>query len=406
MKNFAVHREVAKLSLILAVTSALALILGNSLASSSSTIQSSNQNSSVTVVYEGNYPWLQQGAFANYTSLNIGPPYFVTTTGQLLLAPEGPPGSQQGGASLNWSVASRAGNMVTLNVYFHATGCQDNETAYHIDNQSVMPCTYYDYSNRISVNVNLTNNEAYVGGIDQGILNFWETPLLQNTTVLSGSVIVNGTMFPSYANVSSVEPSTETAWQVSGPPYVNVSGSLYKNTFPTYAMTPTTFGENNANWTIGWIHGSSSNYVGNKLILLNPLGPGGTYDYYNGLAYQFSIPQYPINETICRDDQPLSDCSIQNVSTPLGTYTRSGESWLQLISTNIQLGSNQVTSYTTNQQQQSSTAAVTTTTTNQTNSLKKQGNSLLNSYQILEIAIPVIAVVSLSGFFGLRSRRR
>lgn len=394
-----------------------AIVSGGLIISSCSALGNVN---SVTVVNEGDYPWLVPGAYANYTALNIGPPFFITSTGQMLDGtseakgtPNNPvngwlPGS--GVASLNWTVASRDGNNVSLIVSFLAKGCQDNVTAYLAANQSIAPCTYYNYSTGVTVLVNLTTNEAYVGGVDQGALDFWSQPLLANTTLQSGSVIINGTIFPSMANISNVMPSSEVGWQVNGPPYVNVSGSLYKDTFPLYDAIGTTFSYNNANSSLGWLNSSATEVTGpnQTLIPRTSIGPTGFYDYYNGLAYQFSIPQFPLDETICRYDQPISYCSnVSNVSTTLGQYFRSADGFLQLTATNIVLGSNQQQSsestFTSSSMQSILTGSEHSTSV-QTSPLKNQ--SLSTYYLALEIAVPVAAALALVSFFFIARRKK
>ena len=336
----------------------------------------------VTVKFEGSYPWLVQGAYADYTAINVGePPWFVTSSGQLLSgAPEqfGTPNTPvngtlpgDGSASLNWTVANRSGNNVLLNVSFHNEGCQDNETAYMIENQTAAPCTYYNFASSIFVLVNLTNDEAYVNGVDQGLINFWEAPLLENATVNDGSVFVNQQRFDSLANVSVPFESTSLLLP-PGMEAVNVSGTPFTSPIKLYGLTPSTFGIPLSNYYIGWIHGSGLAF--GSQIQENSFGPSGDYDFYNGLAYQFSMPQFAINQSICRynNGQPL-DCELANVSTTLGQYFRSGLGTFLLRSTNISLAASQ-------------------------QSPSQQFTNSPNTYQILEVAVPILAALCLTAF--------
>ena len=236
-------------------TSCMILVLGLMLGSSLSASSNNQLSSAVTVRFEGDYPWLVQGATADYISVNVGdPPHFITSSGQLLMLAPAKPGTPvindgfgEGVASLNWTVASRTGNDVLLNVSFHASGCQDNETAYMVANQTAAPCTSYNFSTTISVLVNVTSDEASVGGINQGMLNFWEPPLLENESVESGSVIINQQQFISVANVGApfestglILPGGTAPVDVSGMPYtspIRSSTALLINIWDQFSIT-------------------------------------------------------------------------------------------------------------------------------------------------------------------------
>lgn len=344
----------------------LGLLLALELCSSgfaalSSFAQSPNTTNSISIKFVGNYPWLVPGAYADYTIFYIGEaPFFVTPSGQLLMmAPEQPgtpnnpvngwlPGS--GSGSLNWTVFSRLGNNISLVVSFNTVGCQDNFTAYQVANQSAAPCTYYNYSSKVTVDVNLTSGDAYVNGVDQGLLDFWGPPLLPaNATIFSGSVYIDQKRFDSLANVSTPFESTD----VAGNQPVNVSGTTYTSPIKLYGLFPTTFGEPNANFRIGWLHSSGNETNAGHIVIEEAFGPEGGYDYYNGLGYDLPLPQYPINQTICQYNhgQPTG-CVLANVSTTLGQFSRSGGGTFLLSSTNIPLGPDQ-------EQQQSPVTQIT-----------------------------------------------
>jgi hypothetical protein len=336
----------------------------------------------VTVKFEGDYPWLVQGATANYTSLSMGdPPLFVTSSGQLLMLAPFKPGTPvindgfgEGVASLNWTVASRTGNSVLLNVLFHTSGCQDNETASKVANQTAAPCTSYNFSTSISVLVNVTSDEASVGGVYQGLLNFWGPPLLENASIQSGSVIINQQQFVSVANVSAPFESTSLILPGGTAP-VDVSGTPYTSPIELYSLTPSTFGIS-SDYQIGWLH---ANGTMPGTIQANPFGPRGIYDFSNGLAYELSIPQYPINQTICT--WPSVDCELANVSTTLGEFFRSAAGTFLLRSTNIPLSATQTP---TNNQPQSSSSL----------------------FEIVAVAVPLLAIAGLAAFMIRRKSHK
>lgn len=313
-------------------------------------------NSKVEVKIEGNYPWLVQGTHANYNVLYnfFGAPWFVTNSGQWLYGAFEAPGTRGNGeppklvngivpgdgyVSLNWTVESRSRNEVTLGISFDAFGCQDNEAAYHIGNQSAAPCTYYNVSKDDPVLVDLTSNEAYLNGVDEGVANFLEPPLLDNGTIDGGSIFIGQQRFESESNVSAPFASSMLGLANT----VKVSGSLVNditNPFKVYETTPTSFGYFNSNYPVGWLQGSIT--AQGSQIQGSSQGPNGVYDYYTGLAYEFSIPQAPTFENICsyNHGSPL-DCQNANVSTTLGQFFQSGGGTFILSATNVALSPNQ-----------------------------------------------------------------
>lgn len=337
----------SKVGVITGIVVLLILLLSVALIISHSPSTTSN----VRVNYEGSYPWLSQGTYADYRSyVSFGdPPWGFTSSGQLLTeAPEQPgtpnnpvngwlPGT--GSASLNWTVTSRSGNNVLLEISFSNVGCQDNATAWKAQNQSAIPCTYYNFATTIPVMVNLTSDEVSVRGVDQGLLNFWEPALLENTRINSGSVIINQQKFVSIANVSA--PMESSILGLSpGMQSVNVSGVPYTIPIKIYEVIPTSFGSPLLNYQVGWMNSSGIAFGSN--IQENAFGPNGYYDFYNGLAYEFDLPQYPIDQTICHYNQGQpSNCELANVSTTLGEFFHSGLGTMLLRSTNIPLSTNQ-----------------------------------------------------------------
>lgn len=281
----------------------------------------------VTVVNGSAFPWLVVGTYADYRSTSLfEPPYFVTTNGTLLLGSGGP--LPQGHVWLNWTVTSRTGDMVGLNIGYHAYGCDYSEQ----QEENVEDCTPYDFATATGVVINLTTNEAYVDGQPQGIVNLWEPPLTSGGTLNLGTAFVGAKPYTVVGNASA---AVEYA-SVGGTYEVNDSGTMKGPPFYAYLITGITFGTGR-NSTFGW---EKSYAEGPESVFY--LDPSGAYDYYNGLAYFFSIPDYPINQTVCdtSSGQPLN-CQYTSYSTALGNFFRSGLGELSLVSTDVPLGPSQ-----------------------------------------------------------------
>ena len=313
-----------------------------------------SSSGAVTNVNELSHPWLVKGAYANYTTGQLSspnwPPYFVTSNGTLLLgeAPlqPKPRPSATGEASLSWLVTNRTGDMVTLYVMYQTAGCQYSETEYKDDGM----CTSYSFSTSLYAEVNVTSGDSYVKGESSGLLDLWGPPLPSNGTITTfGTVYKGGQTFSSSAVVGDVTTTTDSHLIVTWVPPggINMSGTAFKGPFYFYELTPQSFayGEN---YQYGWINvsatgGSSSGSGGVSIFsAANPLGPQGFYDYNNGLAYQFSMPDYPISRTVCDlEGGKVTNCQYAVYSTSLGSYIRSGEGTMNLVATNIQLDPNQ-----------------------------------------------------------------
>jgi hypothetical protein len=339
--------------------------------------------SQVTVINESTYPWLVAGAYADYrvqpSSSLAEPPYFVTTNGTLLLGigPSGPGAkpAPQGDAWLNWTVISRTGGMVEVNIGFRAYGCDYSQQQVK-NNEN---CTPYNFNTTVEVSVNLTTNEAYVGGQPQGLVNFWETPLNNGGTLNFGTAFVRGEPYTVVGNASAAASAF-----LGG--VINDSGVMKSGPFYFYDVTGITFGTGQ-NSIFGWVHVSAA---GRSVFYL---GPYGAYDYYNGLAYFFSIPDYPINRTVCNTSSGQAvGCQYTSYATTLGNYFRSGLGTLGLVSTNVPLGPSQTSGSTT------SNETSETTTSNVTPPL------LAISYVVVPVAI-IIAGSLLAVFYVNRKRR-
>lgn len=306
----------------------------------------------VTVINESSYPWLVKGAYADYETFPVGEiPYFVTTNGTLLLgfSPVGNgtviPPSPSGHALLNWTVTDREGDLVWLKIGFRAHGCDYSYQQIVNDGN----CTSYDFSTGLDVSVNLTTNEAYVDGQPQGLLNFWEPALLNGGTLNYGTAFVGGKAYDVVGNASA----PFTSWLFGVPPNgINDSGVVNTGPYHAYLVSEVTFGTG-PNSKFGWENVNGTGYYnGGKYITVFYIEPDGAYDYWNGLAYYFSIPDYPLNQTVCNTSSGQAvGCEYTSYATTLGNYFRSGVGELGLVSTNIPLGPSQASETTTSNAQ-------------------------------------------------------
>jgi hypothetical protein len=333
----------------------------------------------VTVIHESTYPWLVRGAYANYVDFPVGEiPYFVTTNGTLLLgfAPVGngtvlpkPPG---GHASLNWTVTNREGDTVWLEIGFHAYGCDYS----YQQVKSNGNCTSYNFSTSLGISVNLTTNEAYVNGQPEGLLNFWEPPLLNGGTLDFSTAFVGGEPFTVVGHAGAPGNSS----MILGLPTngINDTGVVYDGPYDAYFVGQATFGTG-PDSQFGWENVTGA-LGGPQLFSLDPRG---AYDYWNGLAYEFSIPSYPLNRTVCSISSGKAvGCQYTSYATTLGNYFRSGIGELGLVSTNIPLGPSQ---------------------TSETSTLDVTPPPFFNQY----VVIPIITIVAvaLASFFLVVKRR-
>ena len=228
--------------------------------------------------------------------------------------------------------------MVNLKVGFRAYGC-DYSQQQQMKNEN---CTSYNFDTTVTVAVNLATDVAYVNGQPQGLANFWEPPLTNGGALNAGTGFVGGKPYTVVGNASTPVSSG------FGVAEVNDSGLSDSGPFYLFQVTGITFGTG-PNHTFGYEHINATGYYsGNRYIDVFYLDPYGGYDYWNGLAYYFSIPDYPINQTVCNtlSGQAL-DCRYVSYATTLGNYFRSGGGELGLVSTNVPLGSSQASETTT-----------------------------------------------------------
>lgn len=237
---------------------------------------------------------------------------------------------------LNWTVTSRSGSTVSLSVGVHNTGCLLSKSQW-AEAEKNRECTQFDYYNATSIQVNLTQGELFSGDQTFGLLDFWEPPLLNSGQIYAGTIFVNGQRFDSIANVSGPEQAN------FGRAPINMSGTPVSGPYYSYSVEPTLFAQG-LSYQTAWLDVQSGVVqIGNRTLTSSPIGPTGVFDYYNGLAYSFSPPSYPINETVCayRSGEAI-DCQVAVYSTTLGQLLRSGNGYLYLTATNIALEPNQI----------------------------------------------------------------
>jgi hypothetical protein len=183
----------------------------------------------------------------------------------------------------------------------------------------------------------------------EGSLDFWERPLTANSSIADGSIFINQQEFSSVANVSAPLESSNLVLP-PGDNVINYSGTRFNGIIELYRLSPTTFCNNISSFSIGWINGS----IYAPGVKEGPVGPSGLYDYYNGLAYEMSIPQYPIEQTICVNDHGSpQNCELASVSTTLGQFFNSDTGIFILSATNIPLTANQQSNSTSSSQSKS-----------------------------------------------------
>jgi hypothetical protein len=272
------------------------------------------------------YPWLQTGTYMRYQIFNIGTgPDFVLPNGTLLVGLAY--SSAQGNMTL--VITNRSGDVVDLDINYSITG---NATA-----QGQMFPTEYNYSTSIKVQVDIPTRMAYVDGKPEGIIPFWSVPLpTGGQSVLFSTVYVGGTPYNITANVDG--PSDCTPNLILGPP-MESQGKVYycvKN----YLLEDVAFGWPTSSSRFGWENMSGGfHFVGNVTTpSWLPMSPIGSYDYYNGLALNFLIPDYSINQTVCFivGNSP-TNCAYVSFSTTLGEYFRTHGANMALASTNVPL---------------------------------------------------------------------
>ena len=332
-------------------------------------------SSAATIINESSFPWLVQGAYANYTSEVGSASAFVLQNGTVLLgvSPPGPPTLPQGGAnvSLDWMVLNRTNDMAWISIAFQVAGCEYSQN----EDRDHQNCTPFGFSDTQVVDANVTDGEAYLDGESVGRLNLWGPPLTTGGTLYSGTAFIGGAAYDSLANVTAY-PSLNLGIRIVTPTGVDTGP------YNVYRVTPALFGTGRSS-IYAWENISNATFIynGTLLTVFPMFAPSGIYDYYNGLAIQVSNPEYPINQTVCYiQDGKVEDCRVTTYSTTLGNFFRSGAAPLDLASTNIPLGANQPTPASSNSNGQSYPANVSETTLIAAFAIVASGVALSGSY--------------------------
>jgi len=233
------------------------------------------------------------------------------------------------------------------------------------------------------VQVNVTDGEAYINGQSQGNLSLWAPPLLTGGTVYSGSAFINGTAYDSLANVTAY-PSMNLGIPITTPSGVTTGP------YDVYQVTPALIGYGTHS-SLAWENITLTGTNGGTPITFFPMSsPTGLYDYYNGLGIEISLPQYPIDETVCHiEEEQALDCQVVTYATTLGGFFRSATGVLNLESTNIPLDANQPGS---------------TNTTSSSATTVQSHPANMNGTTLFTLAL-VTSVVAISGSYLLYSRR-
>lgn len=293
----------------------------------------------VTTKNLGDYPWLQQGSTATYTNIDMTGASFILPNGTVLINID--QAKEWANANLTWLITNRIDDVVSLNVTYKIMGIESGP-------RICPPCQpkpiKFAYHNSIIVNVDLHNNSATVDGKPEGTVPFWAAPLpAKGVPVVYGTVFVAGQAYDvSSPPLSAGSPPSPFVRPGGGYPIVNGRG--YADSY-IYLLAQQEFVFPNADVRIAWLNYSvnACDYNGTnhcvRKIDHTPLFPFGQYDYYTGLALQFTLPAYPWQYEVCRYvDNNLTDCGYVTYGTTLGEYFHSGAAPLYLLSTNVPIG--------------------------------------------------------------------
>lgn len=276
----------------------------------------------IVTVNQETFPWLQPGKYATYTSSNAGsPPEYFLQNGTFLVGYGlGCPCSAI--ARLSWIVAARVGYLVSIDLNYSISGKE------HTPQSSTLIPFNYSISNPMKVDIQ--TGMVTIGGTREGILGLWSQPLpSSNESLFFGSVSIDGAV----QNVSGKAQGPVNTF--IGP--IMINGSTFAQKLYQYDLQDSYF----AAPLTGQFHGVNYSVVpmsGQKLQPYLPVEPNGFYDYYNGLALVFSIPEYPVSRTVCElNGSVTSGCHNVVFSTTLGQSFRTVAGVLELSSTNIDL---------------------------------------------------------------------
>jgi hypothetical protein len=354
---------------------------------------------SVTIINESNYPWLVQGAYANYIGESGG---YIMPNGTLLLDLASGPPSLFHNTTLDWTVLNRTGDMAWFHMQYRASGCDVSQEEYAEAAKSgftSMRCTNFEFNTTQTLEVNVATGEAYNGSQPIGLLNFWAPPLISSATVDGGTAFVDGARQDVLSNVtgpftthssncSTANPCSSLGGPTGSQLTINESGAAYAGPFTYYTLMPMNIGRG-SNRTVGWLKVYGFSNSDNFIPMPSPLG---YYNYYSGLALTMSQPEYPVQTWVCGDSGGYAaNCEFTTYSTTLGTLFRSeGGFPLFLASTNIPIKPSQ-----------------TPTSQSSTQSSTSQGSSgfPLTTWEVVGIVSAVVVIAAASAVaYRLRMR--
>ncbi len=277
-----------------------------------------NYPGNIVTVNQSDYPWLQPGAYAKYSTFLGDVPQFILSNGTLLQNyGEGCP--CWANASLQWTVVSRVEDVAHLHMTYRTQGQERPRN-------STVPIPFrYDFTADLKVSV--STGMAYDGVKPLGIVGFWSVPLPsvgQNITF--GTAFVDGRPF----NVSTHLRQAYLCSMCGLAPTPLVDGQPFVEKLKTFTLADTLFVT-----PLQGAHLISSGYHD-----FQPLWPQDTYDYYNGLALIISLSAYPYPESVCRFDDlanATASCGTAVFATGLDSYFRSALASVFLTDTNIGL---------------------------------------------------------------------
>lgn len=291
-----------------------------------------SKSSAVVTVNQSNFPWLQAGAYADYSSNYLGDhPWFVMPNGNLLIP------ITQGTlslAELNWSVTERSGNLVYITVNYGIFGNENPQNWFNLKEANENYTIYFNYTISINIDVDVGSNMAYINNTPVGIINFWSSPLpAAGEEIAVGSIMLAGIPINVTGGASAVS-------QTNLPVAPIVSGVAFEGSLKQYQLMNSMFVAPSSG-KVGWESYSDQFFVNGSTDsekAYTYLDPEGDFNYYNGLALSINVPDYPINRTVCElNNSYPSNCSDRSFGTTLGQYFRSVSGSLFLVRTNISL---------------------------------------------------------------------
>lgn len=280
---------------------------------------------SVTV-NEASLPWLLPGTYADYTSgTPVGsPPEYVLPNGTILVGYGAGCSSRCNAiADLSWVVTNRGTNYINMALNYSITG----EELPKLDSLTLIP---FNFSVSLRLKVNIETGMAYIDGQPQGVIGLWAEPLpSESEAIVFGTIAMNGAMhnvtgIMNGHSKSDIEP-------------VMVNGSPFTGELDTYNLDDSNFGQP---LTAVWAGENSTlvGFGGQPPPPYRNLPPSAFYDYYNGLAMGYTLPEYPVEATVCNlHSNVTTGCQVTTFSTALGQYLRTVSGSVYLSSTNISL---------------------------------------------------------------------